>query len=301
MAKKISKKFLDAMGVFPADMVRYLPLSTQEVFRENFEQVNGGYLLPQKEVVGLLAEAKASKMSQEALRNDPHGRGFHGGDPELGSSLTPLEPEIKGREFRGPSDLYGSKPKVFRSVLPYTEEEASPLFYGKYGSKGIGFTDSKNQYKPITPKDDRFFGAYDANYDELLLMGQKGQMESKYPGVFKNRAAETEAHEYIHRYGTNVPNLMNLLKSLGANVTAPKKLRKLATELFFGYKGPKYQHKYIDEAFRGLDPATQVEVFLGNFLKTKEAKDIMEGMDNFAKNQYIQQKRNEMYQQLGLN
>lgn len=301
MATKISKKFLDAMGVFPANMVRYLPLSTQEVF-ENFEQVNGGYLLPKEEVVGLFAEAEAEKMSQEALRNDPHGRGFHGGDPELRPALTSLQPEIRGREFKGPSDPYGTQPRVFRSVLPYTEEKASPLFYEKYGSEGIGFTDPKDQYTPITPKDNRFFGAYDPTYDELLLMGQEGQMESRYPDVFKSRAAETEAHEYIHRgMGADKPALVKGLESLYGSNTVPEGLRNLATALSVGYKGAEKHHEYIDEAFRSLDPATQVEVALGNFLETKEAKDIMAGMDSFAKNQYIQQKRNEMYQQLGIN
>ena len=33
MAQKINKSFLDVMGIFPSDMVEYLPLSAQEFFQ----------------------------------------------------------------------------------------------------------------------------------------------------------------------------------------------------------------------------------------------------------------------------
>lgn len=38
-------------------------------------------------------------MSEDALRNDPQGRGFHGGDPEYDPRVVTEDPaEIKGRQ-----------------------------------------------------------------------------------------------------------------------------------------------------------------------------------------------------------
>ena len=295
MAQKINKSFLDVMGIFPSDMVEYLPLSAQEFFLDA-QKINGNFYLPKEEASGLLVEAQAEKMSRQALRNDPHGRGFHGGNPEYRPALTPDPEEIRGRQFRGPNDVYGSQPKIFRSVLPFTDEKSSPLFYGKYSSKGVGFTEPKKQYTPVDSEKDRFFGTYDPTYDEILLIGDNQQRESIYPDVFKSRADETEAHEYMHRgMGRNSPLLVRGLEKLYGESPIPPGLKNLAGLLS---PAPKHHHDYIDKSFRNLSPYVQIEKRLENHLKTKEQINIMKDMDKFDKDRHISKERMKMYEEL---
>ena len=311
---KISKDFLNTMGIFPADMVQYLPLGTQEFF-QNAEQINGNYYLPKEEAFGLLTEAQAEKMGRQALRNDPHGRGFHNGNPEFKPALTTNPEEMLGREFKGPNDLYGSRPNIYRSVLPFSDEKSSPIFYGKYAGKNVGVPEGrKNQYTPLDPEQDqRFKGSYDSNLDEIVLVGnipqknntfsltENNQAKSLYPNVFKNKADEVEAHEYIHRgIGTELPLMVKALGKLYGNNTVPQGLQNMAALLSPGFKDANEHHEYIHESFTNLDPYIQVEKILTEHLQKKEQADVMKNMSRFQKDYYISEERKKIIRELGL-
>jgi len=114
-------------------------------------------------------------MSEDALRNDPQGRGFHGGDPEYDPQVVTGDPaEIRGRQGL---DEYGTRPTIYRATNP-----ESPLFFDKYinNPKNLG------QFDTDIPA---IRGAYMVNTDELLLSSTKDKSMKK----------NTEPHEYMHR------------------------------------------------------------------------------------------------------
>ena len=80
----------------PEYTIPYLPLTLQSTLK-NFEKINGKIYLPKSEVQQLIIEAEAQMMSEQSLRNDPQGRGFHGGDPELRAPITSDPRERRGR------------------------------------------------------------------------------------------------------------------------------------------------------------------------------------------------------------
>lgn len=162
----------------PEEVITFLPPMTQN-FLEKFEKINGKLFLPTQDVDRLTLEAEKEKMGQLALRNDPQGLGFHGGDPELSATVTDDPMEIRGREFRGPYDKYGSKPDVFRTFEPH-----SILLEQKYR-----FPTRANQYRPSdTPY---ALGTYDRMGDTMLLSGTDDD-----PYMARKI---TEPHEYMHR------------------------------------------------------------------------------------------------------
>tara|TARA_R110000803_G_C11894429_1_gene311319 strand:- start:20 stop:871 length:852 start_codon:yes stop_codon:yes gene_type:complete len=255
--------------ILPKSIIRYLPLTLQNKLKK-FEKINGNIYLPKFEVQQLAIEAEAQMISEEALRNDPHGKGFHGGNPELREAITDDPKEIKGREFKGPEDVYGSKPNVYRSILDVKEGETSPIFYPKYVGEGVGVFDLlEEQYNLGNPQESgmEIYGYYDKDLDEIGLPRTSNEkMSFDYPGLFDNIAEETEAHEYIHRYdpGSDAIN----------------------------------DHKYIKKSFANLDPYNQTEKLLINHLKTKEQIDIMKNMSRFEKDYYINEERKRIFNEL---
>ena len=221
----------------------------------------------------LIIEAEAQMMSEQSLRNDPQGRGFHGGDPELRATLTSDPRERRGREFKGPDDIYGSKPDVYRSIIIPEEGDTSPIFYPKYLGEGVGFFPA-DQYKPGSPKETNMniLGYYDKDLDEIGLL-RTTDVVGEYGGLFDNIADETEAHEYIHRYAGK-----------GGDAAA--------------------DHQYIEQAFSDLEPVTadnaakKTEELLENFLITQEQREIMKNMDSFEKSFYINEQRQRIFQEL---
>ena len=254
------------LAILPKSIIRYLPLTLQNKLKK-FEKINGNIYLPKFEVQQLAIEAEAQMISEEALRNDPHGREFHGGDPELRAPITKDPKEIKGRQFRGPDDIYGSKPNVYRSAIIPEEGDTSPIFYPKYLGEGVGF-DLADQYKPGSPRKTNMeiLGYYDTDLDEIGLP-RTTDTASQYPGLFDNIAEETEAHEYIHRYGGQQSNAID-------------------------------DHEYIEKSFEDLDPYSKTEKLLRNHLKTKEQIDIMKNMSSFEKNYHIYKERNRIFNEL---
>lgn len=256
----------------PEYTIPYLPLTLQSTLK-NFEKINGKIYLPKSEVQQLIIEAEAQMMSEQALRNDPQGRGFHGGDPELRAPITSDPRERRGREFKGPDDIYGSKPDVYRSIIIPEEGDTSPIFYPKYLGEGVGF-DPADQYKPGSPKETNMniLGYYDKDLDEIGLL-RTTDVVGEYGGLFDNIAEETEAHEYIHRYG--------------------------------GKEGDAIaDHQYIEQAFSDLEPVTvdnvsrKTEELLTNFLIRQEQREIMKNMDSFEKSSYINEQRQRIFKEL---
>jgi len=252
--------------ILPKSIIRYLPLTLQNKLKK-FEKINGNIYLPKFEVQQLAIEAEAQMISEEALRNDPQGREFHGGDPELRAPITKDPKEIKGREFRGPDDIYGSKPNVYRSAIIAEKGDTSPIFYPKYLGEGVGFA-PEDQYKLGSPRKTNMeiLGYYDTDLDEIGLP-RTTDTASEYSGLFDNIAEETEAHEYIHRYNGQQSNAID-------------------------------DHEYIEKSFKDLDPYNKTEKLLQNHLKTKEQIDIMKNMSSFEKNYHIYEERKKIFNEL---
>ncbi len=176
-AKKLSSDTLEideSFDFISAQDIRYLPTNVKRGL-SNFKQTNGKIYLPKAEADDLKIEIAAEKMSEDALKNDPQGRGFHGGDPEYDPRVVTGDPtEIKGRQG---IDEYGTRPTIYRATNP-----ESPLFFDKYvnNPKNLG------QFDTDIPA---IRGAYMGNTDELLLSSTKD----------KSMKTTTEPHEYMHR------------------------------------------------------------------------------------------------------
>ena len=207
----------------PEEIIRFLPTMTQEKLEE-FEKINGKIFLPQTDVNRLTVEAEAEKMGQQALLNDPQGRGFHGGDPELSVTVTDDPMEVRGREFRGTYDKYGSKPDVFRTLDP-----DSILLDSKIND---------DQYAPSnTPYAD---GVYNRNLDSMILSGSGNENDAYYRNY-------VEPHEYMHRGISQKPFEGGigqfskiLIDSIAGGLGIP--------EIFKTKYSGEAQHDYIDEA-----------------------------------------------------
>lgn len=210
----------------PEEVITFLPPMTQN-FLEKFEKINGKLFLPIQDVDRLTLEAEKEKMGQLALRNDPHGRGFHGGNPELSGAVTDDPMEIRGREFRGPYDKYGSKPDVFRTFDP-----DSILLEQKYR-----FPTRANQY---IPSDTPFaVGTYDRMGDTMLLSGT-GE------NPFTTRKI-TEPHEYMHRGISYKPFEGGLAQFFAAVADLGAEKAGLPS-IFNTMQTGEAQHEYIDKA-----------------------------------------------------
>ncbi len=210
----------------PEEVIRFLPPITQDAL-EKFEKIDGKLFLPREDVDRLTLEAEKEKMGQLALRNDPQGRGFHGGDPELGVAVTNDPMEIRGREFRGPYDKYGSKPDVFRTFEPQ-----SILLEEKYRRPSRA-----NQYRP---SDTPFaLGVYDRMGDTMMLQGT-GE------NPFEARKI-TEPHEYMHRgmgqrpFEGGIPRFLAIMADVTAETAG-------LPSIFNTMQRTETQHEYIDEA-----------------------------------------------------
>ena len=156
--------------------LRYLPTNVSRRLK-NFTKTNTNIYLPREEADSLNREIVAEKMSEKALRNDPQGKGFHGGDPEFDPRLVTDDPaEIRGRQGL---DAYGTRPKIYRA----TDSKAA-VFYDKYTS--VDDSNTIGQFKKGTSA---VRGGYMPQSDELLLSSTK---ENSMKEV-------TEPHEYMHR------------------------------------------------------------------------------------------------------
>ncbi len=152
---------------------RYLPTNVNKIL-ETFSKVKGKVYLPKEESDSFNREITAEKMSERALRNDPQGRGFHGGDPEYDPRVVTGDPyEIKGREG---INKYGTRPKIYRAIDPI-----SAIFYDKYTLKN-----NLGQFGKGSPA---IRGGYMSGTDELLLSSTKDDSMKEI----------TEPHEYMHR------------------------------------------------------------------------------------------------------
>ena len=229
----------------PEEVISFLPPITQDALQK-FEKIDGKLFLPREDVDRLTLEAEKEKMGQLALRNDPHGRGFHGGDPELGVAVTDDPMEIRGREFRGPYDKYGSKPDVFRTFEP-----DSILLEQKYR-----FPTRANQYRP---SDTPFaLGSYDRMSDTMLLSGTGDDS-------FMARKI-TEPHEYMHRGISYRPFEGGLTRFLAAVADLGAEKAGLPS-IFNTMQTGEAQHEYIDKA---LDK--YIEQSMSSELKERDDK-----------------------------
>tara|TARA_R100000353_G_C6489092_1_gene191273 strand:+ start:287 stop:1168 length:882 start_codon:yes stop_codon:yes gene_type:complete len=210
----------------PEEVISFLPPITQDAL-EKFEKINGKLFLPKEDVDRLTLEAEKEKMGQLALRNDPHGRGFHGGDPELGVAVTDDPMEIRGREFRGPYDKYGSKPDVFRTFEPQSIIQEKKY---KYPTRA-------NQYRVSdTPNTSGMYRAYD---DTMILRGTGDK-----PFIAREII---EPHEYMHRGLSHQFMEAGIIPTLMAGVDFYADLAGLP-EIFNTMMTTEAQHEYIDEA-----------------------------------------------------
>lgn len=152
--------------------LRYLPTNVNRIL-DKFTKVKGKIYLPKKESDSFNREITGEKISERALRNDPQGRGFHGGDPEYDPRVVTGDPaEIRGREG---IDKYGTRPKIYRAIDP-----VGAIFHDKYTLK------KKGQFDEGSPA---IRGGYMEYTDELLLASTKDNSMKK----------NTEPHEYMHR------------------------------------------------------------------------------------------------------
>ena len=214
--------------ILPKYIIRYLPLVLQNKLKK-FEKINGNIFLPKEDVKRLTVEAEAEMMGQQALRNDPQGKRFHGGNPELSATVTDNLMEIKGREFRGPYDKYGSKPNVFRTLEPN-----SILLERKY-------VDSKINDDQYTPSNEPYAdGVYNRNLDSMILSGSGNENDAYYRNY-------VEPHEYMHRGISQKPFEGGigqfskiLIDSIAGGLGIP--------EIFKTKYSGEAQHDYIDEA-----------------------------------------------------
>ena len=178
-AAKLTKEvtlFNEQFSSIPEKDLRYLPTNVNRRLK-NFTKTNSKIYLPAEEAVSLKREIAAEKMSGKALRNDPQGRGFHGGDPEFDPrSVTDDPAEIRGRQGL---DKYGTRPKIYRA----TDSKAA-VFYDKYAS-----VDGSNTIGRLEKGTPSITGGYMPQSDELLLSSTK---ENSMKEV-------TEPHEYMHR------------------------------------------------------------------------------------------------------
>ena len=178
-AVKLTKEvtlFNEQFSSIPEKDLRYLPTNVNRRLK-NFTKTNSKIYLPAEEAVSLKREIAAEKMSGKALRNDPQGRGFHGGDPEFDPrSVTDDPAEIRGRQGL---DKYGTRPKIYRA----TDSKAA-VFYDKYAS-----VDDSNTIGRLEKGTPSITGGYMPQSDELLLSSTK---ENSMKEV-------TEPHEYMHR------------------------------------------------------------------------------------------------------
>jgi hypothetical protein len=153
--------------------LRYLPTNVNRIL-DKFTKVKGKIYLPKKESDSFNREITAEKMNERALRNDPQGRGFHGGDPEYDPRVVTGDPaEIRGREG---IDKYGTRPKIYRAIDP-----TGAIFHDKYTLKN-----NLGQFGKGSPA---IRGGYMSGTDELLLSSTKDDSMKEI----------TEPHEYMHR------------------------------------------------------------------------------------------------------
>jgi hypothetical protein len=209
---------------FPKEYAKYLPESTQYVLKEL------DYLIPHNEALGLIKEAQVQRYSMARKLNDPHSRGFHGGDPERLSrtSLSDSPIEDRGRRYASADQYFESSPNVYRAALP-----ESPLMTRKYANRfgdKTGFAGARYTSGHIPSFDDEgkistealyassegrnrfgdgpqttrygsdFQGYYRAPYSE--------DIRKEYPlldfppeflGLQRDASPEVEQHEAIHR------------------------------------------------------------------------------------------------------
>ena len=174
-AKKLSKEvntFNEQFSSVYQKDLRYLPTNVNNVL-DKFTKVKGKIYLPKKESDSFNREIAGEKISEKALRNDPQGRGLHGGDPEYDPRVVTGDPaEIRGREG---INKYGTRPKIYRAIDP-----AGAIFHDKYTLK------DKGQFDEGSPA---IRGGYMEYTDELLLASTKDNSMKK----------NTEPHEYMHR------------------------------------------------------------------------------------------------------
>ena len=156
--------------------LRYLPTNVNRIL-DKFTKVKGKIYLPKKESDSFNREIAGEKISEKALRNDPQGRGFHGGDPEYDPRVVTGDPaEIRGREG---IDKYGTRPKIYRAIDP-----AGAIFHDKYTLKNKN--NIMGQFDEGSPA---IRGGYMEYTDELLLASTKDNSMKE----------TTEPHEYMHR------------------------------------------------------------------------------------------------------
>ena len=217
--EKGAKEEKKAIGFVLKEDTRYLPSSVTERLTE-FKSTNGKIYLPKGEADSLNREIKAERMSRDALRNDPHGRGFHGGDPEYDPKPVTSDPaELQGRLG---TDEYGTRPTIYRTI---DDEKKSAILSDKYNQKKGGQYRGRDgkiigQFDQGSPA---IGGSYRPDSDELLLQSTTDEYGKEV----------VEPHEYMHRnFGYDKSSLLK-----GINY------------VFGNYLTPDQQHEYIDKAF----------------------------------------------------
>ena len=159
-------------------------------------------------------------MSEAALRNDPHGRGFHGGDPEYDPRPVTSDPaELQGRLG---TDEYGTRPTIYRTI---DDEKKSAILSDKYNQKKGGQYRGRDgkiigQFDQGSPA---IGGSYRPDSDELLLQSTTDEYGKEV----------VEPHEYMHRKFRY--DKSSLLKGINY--------------VFGNYLTTDQQHEYIDKAF----------------------------------------------------
>ena len=203
--------------------VRYLPGSAQERI-QFFKSINNKIYLPRNEAETLNYEINAQKLSEGSLRNDPQGRGFHGGDPEYDPiSITNDPAEIKGREG---IDEYGTRPKIYRAL-----NQQSALFSDKYYDPNSNI--SQYEQGKVTS-----LGLYNRAEDEMLLSSTED-----------NEGKEvTEPHEYMHRglLSQSKPT-RNPIKKIARGIDNLV-YNTTGGNVFGTYATDDQEHAYINEA-----------------------------------------------------
>ena len=172
---------------------RYLPVHVRLKLLQ-LERINGEVYLPEDEVASLKREIVSQKMSEKALRNDPHSFGFHGGHPEYSTTPVTDDPaELRGRLG---TNQGGARATVYKSIEP-----DGAVFNNRYLTRGR----NENQYEYSEPT---IWGKYTPSYqinenvfpptgDEILLP-PTASYDDMNP-YFADEINETEAHEFMHR------------------------------------------------------------------------------------------------------
>lgn len=172
---------------------RYLPVNVRLKLLQ-LEKINGKVYLPENEVASLKREIAAEKMSEKALRNDPHNFGFHGGDPEYSSTPITEDPaELRGRLG---TNQGGARPTIYRAL-----DHASAVFNERYLPTGKYESQYKESeptiYGRYTPSDKINENVWPPTGDEILL-----PPTVSYDDIDPSTANYinfTEPHEYMHR------------------------------------------------------------------------------------------------------